>query len=86
MCGVHSYLVDHSYYHTLQVLTYGTPLLSSTVDEFQALENDPEYQKMTQQVHIIMHYTLYTYMYMYIILHTVLKITHRDNIMNPLGI
>ena len=36
---------------TNQVLTYGTPLLSSTVDEFQALENDPEYQKMTQQVH-----------------------------------
>ena len=36
---------------TNQVLAYGTPLLSSTVDEFQALENDPEYQKMTQQVH-----------------------------------
>ena len=55
---VHNDLVDHLYYHkinTLQVLTYGTPLLSSTVDEFQALENDPEYQKMTQQVHIHVH-------------------------------
>lgn len=63
MCGVHSYLVDHSYYHiinTLQVLTYGTPLLSSTVDEFQALENDPEYQKMTQQV-ATHYYALHNY-------------------------
>ena len=39
---------------TYQVLAYGTPLLSSTVDEFQALENDPEYQRMTQQVIVLM--------------------------------
>lgn len=32
-----------------QVLLYGTPLLSSTGDEFSQLEDDPEYQKMTYQ-------------------------------------
>ncbi|XP_019852330.1 PREDICTED: TATA-binding protein-associated factor 172 isoform X2 [Amphimedon queenslandica] len=32
-----------------QVLKYGTPLLSSTGDEYNQLENDVEYQKMTQK-------------------------------------
>ena len=34
----------------VKVLLYGTPLLSSTGDEFSQLEDDPEYQKMTYQV------------------------------------
>ena len=33
-----------------QVLDHGTPLLSSTGDEFQGLESDPEFQRMTPQV------------------------------------
>jgi TATA-binding protein-associated factor len=32
-----------------QVLDHGVPLLSSTGDEFNKLEDDPDYQKMTQQ-------------------------------------
>lgn len=37
---------------TAQVLKHGTPLLSSTGDEYQALENDTEFQKMTPQVQL----------------------------------
>ena len=33
-----------------QVLTHGTPLLSSTGDEFSQLENDLDYQRMSVQV------------------------------------
>lgn len=34
------------------MLKYGTPLLSSTGDEYNQLDNDPEYQKMTQKVRL----------------------------------
>ena len=34
----------------LQVLQYGTPLLSSTGEEFAQLDTDPDYQKMSFQV------------------------------------
>lgn len=33
-----------------QVLIHGTPLLSSTGDEFTQLDKDPVYQKMSAQV------------------------------------
>ena len=38
-----------------QVLTHGTPLLSSTGDEYQSLESDPEYQRMTAQERVAFH-------------------------------
>lgn len=34
----------------LQVLLHGMPLLSSTGEEYQGLENDPDFQKMSMQV------------------------------------
>lgn len=34
----------------LQVLLHGTPLLSSTGEEYQSYETDPEFQKMSAQV------------------------------------
>lgn len=34
----------------MQVLVHGTPLLSSTGEEYQGYENDPEFQKMSTQV------------------------------------
>ena len=39
----------------IQVLTHGTPLLSSTGDEYQSLESDPEYQRMTAQERVAFH-------------------------------
>ena len=38
-----------------QVLSYGTPLLSSTGEELSQLENDPDYQRMTPQERLAFH-------------------------------
>lgn len=48
------------YISYIQVLQYGTPLLSSTGDEFSQLEEDPDYQKMSTQVlHLYRDYKFY---------------------------
>ena len=44
----HDTTIDPFLFTKSQVLAHGTPLLSSTGDEF-ALENDPDYQKMSFQ-------------------------------------